>query len=260
MIAVWDDHEVVDNQGPGIPLGPAYGDAAIDALLAAGRRAFWEHTPWRQPLEGPFWRALPMGRHVEILALDGRSHRTPVLGDASPADRWLGAAQAAWLADRLAHPTTTWQIVLLSQPIGAVIHHDWRARTGSDGVADGTAASGGREDELRAALAASPDLSRVLVLAADVHCPGWYRYDLPNGPLHELVTGALFALNLPPPTRDPTFPGEVLWERRLTAPQPPLPEWQSYAIVDVDAEGALSARWMTGDGRTEFTARLPTPT
>lgn len=257
MIAVWDDHEVTDNQGPGVPLDSRYASEDADTLRARGRQAMWEFTPWRQPAAGPFWRHLAISRHVDVFALDTRSHRTPVLGEASGADRLLGVDQATWLAERLAASSAPWQFILLSQPIGAKVWHDWRRQSGSDGPADGTDREGGREKELRDVLAASPNPSRIVVFAADVHCPGLYRYTLPGGAFHEVVTGALQAIALPPPERDPTFAHEILWQRPQTEVQPPLPRWQSFALCDVDVDGALTVRFLNGEGTEEFAFTLP---
>jgi alkaline phosphatase D len=116
--AVWDDHEVQNNDT---------GGTADPARRAAAYQAWWEHTATRLPRpEGgalEIHRTLTWGGLATFFGLDGRQHRDDqacdVDGDLGaacperddPNRTMLGAAQEAWLTDGLASSATTWNVL-----------------------------------------------------------------------------------------------------------------------------------------------------
>jgi len=158
-LTIWDDHEVENNYAglvsqPDVELDqdPDQDPAVFAARRTAAFRAWWEHTPTRLPMPEldrdpgaayPIHRGVDVGDLVRISALDGRQFRDDqlsevILDPGPPADGWddpartmLGAAQEAWVADRLTSSTATWnclaQQTILSDtrlPGGAVLNYD----------------------------------------------------------------------------------------------------------------------------------------
>jgi alkaline phosphatase D len=127
-IAIWDDHEVENNYAGLTPQNPD--DAPTFATRrAAAYQAWWEHTPTRLAApdgEQPYaiYRGVEYGSLAAVNVLDGRQFRSvqacgnPVLSLDPPcpevfdeARTMLGAEQEAWIADRFAASTATWNVL-----------------------------------------------------------------------------------------------------------------------------------------------------
>jgi alkaline phosphatase D len=124
-ISTWDDHEVDDNyagENATVPTPPV----VFLARRAAAYQAHYEHMPLRRSSvpAGPdmqMYRSLPFGKLAEFQLLDGRQYRsdqacggvqsTPCPESLDPARTMLGAAQEAWLLDRIDTSKATWNVL-----------------------------------------------------------------------------------------------------------------------------------------------------
>ena len=101
VYATWDDHEVVNDYGPGHPLAPI------------GRKAFLDYWPVRHTAgEGQrIYRSFRWGQAAEIFILDARQYRNPAK------NTMLGGAQKQWLVDTLARSTATFKFIATPVPM-----------------------------------------------------------------------------------------------------------------------------------------------
>lgn len=101
VYATWDDHEVVNDYGPGNPLAPM------------GRKAFLDYWPIRhRPGEaGEIYRSFRWGKAAEIFLLDTRQHRNPAK------NTMLGVAQKRWLLNALASSSATFKFIATAVPL-----------------------------------------------------------------------------------------------------------------------------------------------
>ena len=127
-LVIWDDHEV-DNDYAGTNSQDEDDPAEFAARRLQAYRAWWENTPTRLPAPDltddpnepyPIHRGLDVGSLLRISALDGRQYRDDQLSETilelgPPVDGWddpdrtmLGEEQEAWLAERFASSTATW--------------------------------------------------------------------------------------------------------------------------------------------------------
>ncbi len=149
----FDDHEVDNNwagehsEEDGSTRHPVHVPPEIFALRKqVAFQAWWEAMPLRraQLPRGPeitAWRALRWGRLAEIAILDTRSHRDdqpcgditgpPCAEVANPNAQVLGAAQEAWLLDRLARTDAAWKVLAQQVP---VMRRNWSAPGGSNAL------------------------------------------------------------------------------------------------------------------------------
>lgn len=119
MVATWDDHEVENNYAGS---QSQYGLSEEDFLLrrAVAYRAYYENLPLGPAAlpEGPHSRihhSLDVGRLARLSVLDTRQFRDPVPQDeqrvADPERSILGAAQEAWLTERLRTSPAQWNLL-----------------------------------------------------------------------------------------------------------------------------------------------------
>jgi alkaline phosphatase D len=234
----WDDHDVTDNWFPGrrLDADPRYGVKSASVLAARARQAMAEWTPiLPHPGDpGRVYRVVHRGPLLDLFLLDPRSHRGPNgenrearLTDAA---RLLGRTQAAWLASALRASRATWKVVVAGQPLGLVIHDDFRRAWGSDAVAQGDPGPPrGRELELAELLRfiRRHRIRNVVWLAADVHYCATHHYDPARArvsdfdPFYEFVSGPLHAGAFGPNPLDPTFGPRVVFARTPAAPNAP---------------------------------------
>lgn len=141
FISVWDDHEVVnDRWSAPTPGGSPDHDPAAEGAYAereaAGHRAYLEWVPTTRPDPGDprrIYRSFDLGPLAELVVIDTRAYRNAPVGarrqDLNPVknldpalsddDRtMLGAAQKAWLKERLRRSTARWKLVGNQVPIG----------------------------------------------------------------------------------------------------------------------------------------------
>jgi alkaline phosphatase D len=102
LIAVWDDHEVVNNFG---------GDSTDPALVEAALEAFRSALPQR---EGPggngLWRKLSWGRVADLFLLDCR-------GEREGESQYISPEQMDWLKESLSGSEARFKLIMNSVPI-----------------------------------------------------------------------------------------------------------------------------------------------
>lgn len=258
VVAVWDDHEVLNNWCPDQDLqDPRYpGLDRTSELAALGYRALRESLPIGS---GPdrLFRHLPFGPYLDLFVLDGRSHRGDNRIEAR--GRLLGQVQLEWFTQALRRSRARWKVVVCDTPLGLVVP-DGPGRV--DGFAEGGPGKPRfRERELAGLYAAArARVEELVVLTADVHYAAHHLYRPPGLTVHEFVAGPLHAGQFGPQVLDPTFGSEVLYANRSPGdPQnlAPTPQTTSYGVVEAGPRG-LSVALRDGGGRSLHQVHLPT--
>lgn len=272
-LAIWDDHEVVNDFGPlhDTRAAPPYTEGVH--LLPIGLRAFLEYNPTasdddRTP--GRLYRSLRWGKHLEIFILDTRSYRDSNLApDAPPgpldptgeirrSKSLLGREQLAWLERKLAASDATWKLVVSSVPLA--IPTGFPAGRGRDGWAgvDDPSGFAAERDELLGFLR-ERGLRRTLWITTDVHFAQVFVHRPfaadPGFEVIEAVTGPLNAGVGAPRSVDPALHPDV---RFVYAPPDPSKlavwaearRWFNFGAVEIGADGAMTLRVLDVDGRS----------
>jgi alkaline phosphatase D len=214
VLAQWDDHEVLNDWWPGMPMRRREGMAA---LVARAARAFHEYMPIRpEPAEwGRVYRKIAYGPLLDVFMIDMRSYRGPNGANREtaygPASHLLGPVQVAWLKRELKASRAIWKAIAADLPIGI---------RNSDGMAQGdNGAPLGRELEIADILSfmKREKVCNAIWLTADVHYTAAHYYD-PNKaqfqdfePFWELVSGPIHAGTFGPDTLDATFGPQVVF-------------------------------------------------
>src|SRR4051812_39944439 len=116
MVTIWDDHEVEDTPGGGLPADKDYSTARKRAAY----KAFFESMPFFPSGRSRIYRALRFGRTVDLLLLDERQYRddqpcgdavTPPCTQLNNPRAFLGPAQLAWAKRRLSASTAAWKVI-----------------------------------------------------------------------------------------------------------------------------------------------------
>ncbi len=109
LLAVWDDHEVVNDYAPTYTLFPAvlFPPSLTRARVAAGQRAFREWFPVREGPGGVVYRSIRYGRDLLLIVLDERSYRSNPLPVLVACDVQPGAGIIPDLAPTLPQPLRT---------------------------------------------------------------------------------------------------------------------------------------------------------
>jgi alkaline phosphatase D len=229
-IALWDDHDVVDNwyREKRLDADQRYREKEVAMLAQRAERAFREFMPLADGLDGPLrlYRRFPFGPRLDVFRLDMRSFRAPngpnrqEIPGANTA--FLGVEQIAWLKQALKASTATWKIIAADMPIGLVVYDDWRRKAGFEAVAnadDGPPL--GRELEIAGLLAfiKLEGIRNVHWITGDVHYPATHRYDPARAafqdftPFYEFVSGPLCAGGFGPNALDGTFGPQVVFQK-----------------------------------------------
>jgi len=261
--AVWDDHEIVDDAGPGrdeVPQAPGV------HLLPLARRAFVDYQPMVPTTDPPrFYRSVRWGQHVEVFMLDTRSYRDRNDAEDRPEapKTMLGATQRTWLLEALSQSDATWKIIVSSVPLSIPTGSEERGR---DGWANFDGPTGFESEALTLLRAMQrAGVHGLLWITTDVHFATGFRYqpfaDDPGFAFYEFTTGPLNAGVFPKHDLD-----ETLHPERLFVYGPPDPQgihgfddarpWFTFSIVDVDEQGSLTLRVVNGAGTTVYTTSL----
>jgi alkaline phosphatase D len=276
QFVIWDDHEVRDNWFPTqiIPdRDPRYTERSIALLAARAKRAFLEYTPLRINPTDPerIYRATRFGPDVEIIGFDMRSYRganspnkQTVLNDDA---RILGAAQVAWLKQRLKASTATWKIIASDMPLALVVTD---GPTDFEAVANGDAGAPlGRELEIADLLKFIRDqrIRNVVFITADVHYCAAHHYDPARAaftefhPFWEFVAGPAHAGTFGPNTLDKTFGPEVRFvgiPPGMKPNRPPNAGFQFFGTLTANARTkALTVKLINLAGDTIYKVDLP---
>ncbi|WP_084653139.1 alkaline phosphatase D family protein [Nocardioides insulae] len=274
-VAMWDDHETLNNWYPGEIVDDARYDLerSCDVLAARGRRAWAEYQPVaieQLSRPGRIHRALGYGPHLEVFCLDMRSYRDPNGAnlDGSAASRRsgpaadpaadpaavpavdhgiLGAAQAAWLLESVSRSRATWKVIAADMPLSVAT----RYADDRDSVAqfhDG--GPRGREQEIARLLSGLQQrgVRNVIWVTADVHYTAAHEYHPDRAayqdfdPFWEFVSGPVASGTFPVKQPDRTFGPRIVFaegnpdDRRMS----PAAGKQYVGQVEVGADGILT--------------------
>ncbi len=230
MIALWDDHDVLDNwyREQRLDEDPRYREKSVGVLAQKAERAFREFMPLSDGLDGMMrlFRKFSFGPRLDLFRLDMRSFRAPNgpnRQECSGQDTaFLGIEQVAWLKQALKASTATWKIVAADMPLGLVVYDDWRRKSGFEAVAnadDGPPL--GRELEIAGLLVfieARGHPQRALdhgrrALSRHASLRSRAR-GLPDfTPFYEFVSGPLCAGGFGPNALDGTFGPQVVFQK-----------------------------------------------
>ena len=230
MIALWDDHDVVDNwyREKRLDADPRYREKEVGVLAQRAERAFREFMPLADGLDGPLrlYRRFSFGPRLDLFRVDMRSFRTPNGPNrqekTGPDTAFLGVEQIIWLKQALKASTATWKIIAADMPLGLVVYDDWRRKSGFEAVANADDGSPlGRELEIADLLSfiKREDIRNVHWITADVHYPATHRYDPARAafqdftPFYEFVSGPLCAGGFGPNALDGTFGPQVVFQK-----------------------------------------------
>jgi len=276
MLAQWDDHEVTNNWYWELrkDQDARYREGSVALLAARAMRAFREYLPVRQhPLDPErLYRRFGYGPLLDVFRIDLRSYRGPN-SDAQPTvlapeARIFGEAQLEWLKQALRDSTATWKVIASDMPIGVIVHDDFMARTGAEGIALRNGQPAGRELEVAELLTWLRDheVRNVVWVTADVHYTAAHYYDPARAryqaflPFWEFVSGPLHAGTFGPGELDDTFGPEVRFAKAPPPGQlnlPPSAGLQFFGQVDIEgATGVMTVRLKDLAGATLFTQAL----
>jgi alkaline phosphatase D len=275
VVALWDDHEVLDNWYPTevLPGSDRHAEKRVAVLAARAKQAFYEHFPIRAAADEArrVYRSIPYGPSVEIFALDMRTYRAanspnrqPTLG---PEAALLGEAQRAWLKAALRSSRATWKVIASDMPLGLVVRD---GQTDFEAVANGDGGPAlGRELEIADLLAflKRERVRNVVWITGDVHYAAAHHYDPARArfadfdPFWEFVAGPLHAGTFGPSALDPTFGPEV----RFTAipagmkpNRPPSAGFQFFGTLRIDGRSqVMTVRLHDLTGEALYTLELP---
>ncbi|HUG53970.1 MAG TPA: alkaline phosphatase D family protein [Vicinamibacteria bacterium] len=274
VVALWDDHEVLDNWYPTevLAAGARHSVKDVSLLAARGKQAFFEHFPIRaHPDEARrIYRALSYGPSLDVFALDMRSYRganSPGRQTARGAETaLLGETQRAWLEAALRSSRATWKVVASDMPLGLVVR-DFPDHF--EAVANGHPGPPlGRELEIAALLASlkRDGVRNVVWITGDVHYAAAHHYDPARAgfagfdPFWEFVAGPIHAGTFGPNALDDTFGPEVRFSaipEGMKPNRPPSDGLQFFGMLKVDGRTrVLTATLHDLSGRTLFSQDL----
>jgi alkaline phosphatase D len=257
-VAVWDDHETVNDAGPSGDTREKAPYAPGVHLMPLALRAFLDYNPLRERESTPrrLYRSLRWGRNLELFVLDTRQYRDANLAvDAAERPKsLLGREQRTWLEERVRASDATWKVIVSSVPISLP--------TGSSRARDGWASQGtdtGYEEELREIFRAFADagVGTCLWITTDVHYAAAFRYtplpDRPSFRVFELVTGPMNAAIARNEVIDETFRPDRL--TLYAAPDPravvtlrEVRRWWNFGVVETSEIGRLELSVVNGLG------------
>jgi alkaline phosphatase D len=268
-IAVWDDHETLNNWYPGEQLDgdDRYRVKSVSLLASRARAAFFDYLPIRESATAPgrIYRSLSRGPGLELFCLDMRSYRGPNTSLAADGVL-LGRTQLDWLKRRLAASRATWKVVCSDMPIGLIVSD---GREGVEAVAQSDGPSMGREGEIAELLRHLRDqrVDNVIWLTGDVHYAASHHYDPSRAifqdfdPFWEFVSGPIHAGTFGPGRLDNTFGPEVRFRsipEGMRPNRPPSEGLQFCGEVKLDgASGVLTVTHLDVSGRRLWSIDLP---
>jgi alkaline phosphatase D len=254
FIAVWDDHEVINDWWRGGAAGHTARKGDWATRLAGALQAYREWMPVRETGSGTFhlYRSFRLGRLADLLMLDTRSFRDRQVPGrdaaalADPSRTLMGAAQEEWLLtglERSQREGDGWRIIG-QQTMFSPISPPGVPPQNTD-VWDGYPAARARVfDALE-----KNRLSNVVVLTGDIHSS--WAFDVPRSPLRTYTasTGAgSLAVEIVTPaiSSPPLFANASMREStallQLVAPHLKFVEGEhrGYVLLDVTKNRLLS--------------------
>jgi alkaline phosphatase D len=256
FIAVWDDHEIINDWWRGGAAGHRANRGDWATRLAGGLQAYREWMPVRDTGAGPFhlYRSFRFGRLADLLMLDTRSFRDKQAAPrdaatlADPARTLMGKVQEEWFftgLQRSQREGTTWRLIG-QQTMFSPISPPGVPPQNTD-VWDGYPAARARVfDAIE-----KNRLSNIAILTGDIHSS--WAFDVPRRPLRgytgstgqgslavELVTPAISS----PPLFASASMRDSTSLLQLVAPHLKFVEGdhRGYVLLDV-TKGRLQSSW-----------------
>ncbi|MEL7448584.1 MAG: alkaline phosphatase D family protein [Pseudomonadota bacterium] len=254
--AVWDDHEVVNDFGPGNDRRTADGPS----LMAPGLRAFLDYNPVQSADADRLYRSFRHGANAELFLLDTRRYRDhneqPDLSEKPKS--MLGSRQREWLIDGVTTSDATWKFIVSSVPLS--LPTGWPRDKGRDGWANDEGPTG-FENELVALLREfqRAGVRNLVWLSADVHFATGFAYspfaDDENFTFHEFVVGPLNAGLYPTQELDTTLRPQRLYFHGpaavgATHSFEEATGWFNLGVVHIERDGTLGLTVVNGYGET----------
>ncbi len=276
-LAIWDDHEVVNDAGPLHDTRSAAPYTEGVHLLPIGMRAFLDYNAIALDEErtpGRLYRSFRWGRHVELFVLDTRQYRdanlapdpppapADAVGEIRRAKSLLGREQRIWLERRLLASDATWKVIVSSVPLGLATGTP--PERGRDGWAPGGGLAGftRERDEILGFLSAN-GLRSTLWITTDVHFAEVFVYrPMPEDPsfrVLEAVSGPLSAALGTPRDADPQLRPEVKFLYGTSTRPASFEEaarFFNFGALEVDAAGGLTIRIVDAEGATRYAGRF----
>jgi alkaline phosphatase D len=263
-IAIWDDHEVVNDFGPlhdtrnSAPYKPG------NHLLPLGLKAFLDYNPVAEHFRTPgrLYRNIRWGQHLELIVLDTRQYRDANLeeDDELLMKTMLGREQMNWLKQTLSNSDATWKVIVSSVPLS--IPTGFPVENGRDGWANFDQNSGFEHELLALMKFMQKQKQRnLLFITTDVHFAEVFRYtpfpEDPDFKVYEGVTGPMNAGLFPNREYDRSLGAESLF---FFGPEPPKAvndyesarQWMNFGAVAIDQQGRLTLSVIDVDGKAVY--------
>lgn len=262
----WDDHEVTNNWYPGeiMPEGAPYNGMPVDTLAENAWQALFEYNPiigTRLYKHTKLYRSVQHGKHLEVFLLDERSFRDQNPDNYDPNGiEMLGKRQFRWLKSALKRSKATWKVISTHDPLSIVTGGE----NDRDSWGQNEAAVLGREIQLANILAfiKDHDIKNVVYLTSDVHFTAAISYDPALAtfkdftPFWEFVIGPIHAGAFGPGNLDASFGPQYEYLRapgtESIGQNAPPPNLQSFGMVDIAEDGALTVKLIDITGATLF--------
>jgi alkaline phosphatase D len=266
-VAIWDDHEVVNDFGPGNDTRSEPPYTPGEHLMPVGLKAFVDENPLiADPAKNPkLYRTFSYGLHAQVFVLDCRQYRSPNSAKdlASAPKTMLGAEQLAWLEREIGKSKTTWKIIVTSVPLALLTGNPEK---GLDSWASFDT-DFGYERELRKIVNFLYDhkVKNVVWLTTDVHFAAGFHYrpieEDSAWEMYEFVSGPLNAQSFPKQTLDTSFnPDRLFFYGPAYVGEPrtwaQAKHWFNYGQVDIDRTGFLTVSIRNVDGEAVRQVRL----
>lgn len=267
-VAIWDDHEVVNDFGPLHDTRDSAPYTAGEHLLPTGLRAFLDYNPIAEDKLNPqrLYRSVRWGKHLELIVLDNRQYRdaNQEEDDDTLVKTMLGREQLTWFKETVRNSDATWKVIVSSVPMS--IPTGFPPENGRDGWANFDQ-NGGFERELVDILTFMREQGErnVVFLTTDVHFAEVFRYtpflDDPLFQIHEVVTGPMNAGLFPNRDFDTSLGTESLFfygpeSSTAVSSYTQARPWMNFGAASIDADGKLSLSVIDVDGNPVYTSTL----
>ena len=259
-VAVWDDHEVANDFGPGNDTRSEAPYTAGEHLMPLGLKAFIDENPLVADASATpkLYRTFSAGLHAQVFVLDCRQFRSlnSAKDLAAQPKTMLGPDQLAWFLREIAKSKATWKIIVTSVPLAL---ETGSVEKGLDGWASFDL-DYGYERELRKIVNSLYDarVKNVVWLTTDVHFAAGFHYrpidEDASWEMYEFASGPLNAQSFPKQTLDTSFNPDRLFffgPAYVGEPKswPQAKKWFNYGLLDIDRTGILtvSIKNVTGE-------------
>lgn len=262
-IAIWDDHEVVNDFGPLHDTRDAAPYTPGEHLLPMGLQAFLDYNPIAESSRTPgrLYRNIRWGQHLELIVLDNRQYRDANLeeDDEVLVKTMLGREQLSWVKETVKQSDATWKVIVSSVPIS--IPTGFPVENGRDGWADFDQPRG-FEQELKDLLKFMHQQGErnIVFITTDVHFAEIFRYtpfaEDPDFHVHEGVTGPMNAGLFPNRDFDTTLGTESLFfygpDSSNVGSYQEARQWMNFGAVEIDEQGQFTLSVIDVDGNEVY--------